>query len=891
VAAADMQRDGLASPLAWISIVSGAVLREHEHRFPRKSCADETLLANLNVVRDALVADGVGRSTAHDLLARLMFVQFLFHRKDAEGHAALTPKWLVEQKESGRFIHSHTNLESVLRSQVDTYALFRLLNERFNGDLFPSGLPGDARDCTSLQQESNVVKQRHLTLLADFVAGTSDLGSGQRSLWPLYAFDVIPLEFISSIYEAFVLKRPGTHYTPSYMVDIVLDSCLPWDSDDWNVKVLDPACGSGIFLVKAFQRLVHRWKRDAGAAARPDAPTLRKLLTENLFGVDIDPEAVRVASFSLYLAMCDELEPRYVWNRVKFPALQGRRLIAADFFREDVPGLCTDSELDRYDVVVGNAPWGARTTTTDAVSWAKERSWPVAYKDVGPLFIAKGAALTLPEGRVSMLQPSSMLFKKVAPAAAFRVKLAEAYAIERIVNLSILRFGLFADAIGPACIVTLCNRKPSGELVDYVVPKPVHTPDDDFRVAFEAYDYHRIDQLEVARDPALLVALVWGGQRDYDLVKKLASHGSLAKYRQSKSLTIRQGIVRGSRAKRNDKLLDVPILEAQDFPDEGYPYLRSDDLPKNTDPCTHRPVDLADLAWHAPQLLIKSGWVRDGERLHARLVDSVGPTLCTELYVTVHAPESDVSLLETACAVFNSGIAVYYLLHTSQRFANYNQEIDVGDLLSVPLPGASVLLPESRDGENDARVAAAFRLKPAEAILIEDALRVTLRRLVASRQTVRRQEYSEAPSEADLFAYAGTFRDVLKHGFGEGRRVGVAISVAESGEDSQFQLVTVLLDPPASEDTWVEHHDLQSLHSQVVHAMTSGSEGVVIYRRVILSYGVRLYRGSRVPVVHICKPAMVPYWTRSQAMRDADVVSTDLVLLARADTQRKSGLR
>ena len=82
-------------------------------------------------------------------------------------------------------------------------------------------------------------------------------------LWPQYAFDVIPLEFISSIYETFVTKRAsgdGIYYTPSYLVDFVLDRVLPWDGTDWDLKVIDPACGSGIFLVKAFQRLVHRWK-------------------------------------------------------------------------------------------------------------------------------------------------------------------------------------------------------------------------------------------------------------------------------------------------------------------------------------------------------------------------------------------------------------------------------------------------------------------------------------------------------------------------------------------------------------------------------------------------------------------------------------------------------
>lgn len=161
--------------------------------------------------------------------------------------------------------------------------------------------------------EKKVVKAKHLALLADFIRGDLDMPSRQMCLWPQYAFDVIPLEPISSIYETFVTERAargGIFYTPPYLVDFVLDDVLPWDGAEWNLKIIDPACGSGVFLVKAFQRLVHRWRH-----ANPEKPiraeSLRRLFERNIVGVDIDPRAVRVACFSLYLAMCDEMEPRH----------------------------------------------------------------------------------------------------------------------------------------------------------------------------------------------------------------------------------------------------------------------------------------------------------------------------------------------------------------------------------------------------------------------------------------------------------------------------------------------------------------------------------------------------------------------------------------------------
>ena len=121
------------------------------------------------------------------------------------------------------------------------------------------------------------MKPEHLKLLADLVSGTIDTTDRQLRLWPQYSFDTIPLEFISSVYEEFLTEDRDAnkaYYTPSHLVDYVLDAVLPWDGDEWNLRILDPACGSGIFLVKAFQRLIHRWRRARTRAAgqRPQAP-------------------------------------------------------------------------------------------------------------------------------------------------------------------------------------------------------------------------------------------------------------------------------------------------------------------------------------------------------------------------------------------------------------------------------------------------------------------------------------------------------------------------------------------------------------------------------------------------------------------------------------------
>ena len=307
----------------WINLVSGAFFREHAKRFDRDRRADHMLLGNLRYLRDELVQAGLrsdNNDICHDLLARVVFVQFLFDRKDSDGKAALTPSKLKQLQADGTLRGLHQNFASILGDHDDTYALFDWLNGRFNGDLFPGKGDTPVDRAAGWAIEKRVVTEQHLALLADFISGNIVMPTGQRCLWPQYSFDVIPLEFISSIYETFVRDQVTTEavfYTPPYLVDFMLDRVLPWEGDAWDLTILDPACGSGIFLVKAFQRLVHRWKRaNAGQPLRADI--LRQLLERNLFGVDKDPHAVRVACFSLYLAMCDEIDPRYYWTQIKF---------------------------------------------------------------------------------------------------------------------------------------------------------------------------------------------------------------------------------------------------------------------------------------------------------------------------------------------------------------------------------------------------------------------------------------------------------------------------------------------------------------------------------------------------------------------------------------------
>ena len=136
------------------------------------------------------------------------------------------------------------------------------------------------------------------------------LRSGQLSLWRLYSFRDLPVELISHVYQLFVKDDASAVYTPPFLVRLMLEEALGWDRLDRmsarGEAVLDPSCGSGVFLVEAYKRMIAHWRYRNGWA-RPDGATLKALL-RRVQGVDINPDAIELAAFSLCLALCEALD-------------------------------------------------------------------------------------------------------------------------------------------------------------------------------------------------------------------------------------------------------------------------------------------------------------------------------------------------------------------------------------------------------------------------------------------------------------------------------------------------------------------------------------------------------------------------------------------------------
>lgn len=912
-----------AHTLHWVNLITGDFLRRKEAdgylKVERR--ADRMLLDNLKFIRNRLIEMKLPRDTCHDLLARIIFVQFLCERKDSTGNAALGVTQFKELHQKRKLSQSYQDFKGVLTNKDDTYALFRYLNGHFNGDLFPGkNLPRLQREA-AWKKEMNEVQPRHLAELVKLLDGRLQAENNQLCLWRHYAFDTIPLEFISSVYEEFVTqrreseqenttskptkKKEGIVYTPGHLVDFVLDRVLPWGDKNWNLKILDPAAGSGIFLVKAFQRLMHRWRlANDGKPMTPKIP--RRLLEKNLFGVDIDPEAIRVASFSLYLAMLDELDPKLYFERTTFPNLYRRRLIDSDFFENGHNGFKTNPpESGKYDLIIGNAPWGEDIVKDVAAAWAKENKWTVADKNIGPLFLAKALTLTKKNGRVAMLQPAGALLAN-SNYAEFRNRLFHEIKVESVYNFSPIRWVLFEKAVSPCALIVLQQDAPDDSPFFYCSPKPQHGLADKYSIVIEPHDGHWVYQQEALTNLDVWPGLIWGGRRDLAVTKQLRSFRSLAFYEQEKLLVSREGIIRGSEDKKKPHkwLLDRHILESDEPLSKTTLSLDAESLPPNKDIRAERPRKPS--LFKLPQMIIKQSWTKETGRFRSVLVTAKRGSdgiLCTQSYISVSGRGIEPNILESAALVFNSKLAVYFLLLTSRRFAFYRPEPLVEDLVLTPLP-------EPREGfisginkleQVDSRVREAFRLDDVEWCLIEDLFDYTMPDFQGDGDTLgylstsRRLNTESSRARSGMAEYCRYFMNVLRAGFGEDKNICATVFHEANEEHLPVRLVAIHLDCPGQGGVRAVSLSNEALCQQLQDladtARANGRNPGANYQgRTLRIYSVVKMDGRKVQTVFLVKPDQQRFWTRSMALRDADAVAADIMTWrnATAETELRS---
>ena len=345
--------------------------------------------------------------------------------------AYLEDRSVLRSEDFGRVRSNATRFFEVLGDAHALLNLLETLERRFNGNVFR---------LTTAERES-LLGSEEIAHYARLIEGQSD-STGQLSLWRLYSFRDLPVELISNIYQLFVDDKASSIYTPPALVRLMLEEALSWERLDQILAsdgvILDPACGSGVFLVEAYQRLVLHW-RSRNGWAHPGIDKLRTLL-QRVHGVDLENGAIELAAFSLCLSLCDALEPEEIRASVKlFPPLAGLTLHQGCFFDAKQQGAVSAPVA----AIVGNPPFKSSLTTEGAKkSYAayNQAHGKLADKQLAYLFLQDSMEMLAEDGVLAMIQPAGFLYNQ--HAHPFRQNFFARWGVREILDFVSVR-GMF----------------------------------------------------------------------------------------------------------------------------------------------------------------------------------------------------------------------------------------------------------------------------------------------------------------------------------------------------------------------------------------------------------------------------------------------------------------
>ena len=429
----------------------------NEAKFDPQQGVDAYLIDNLSAVRDKLTEGkaGLESSVAHAFLGRVLFTCYLCDRGIIE-LSDYFPKC------------SWKSLHDLLMTQSDEAAhsalygtLFPALKQDFNGSMFDEDLKG----------ERDLIQSIHLEAIRRFLNGDK-VRERQRSLgfWA-YDFGFIPVETISAIYEDFLEKeggpekrKSGAYHTPRFLAEMTLDLALEGVRPLRNRQYLDPACGSGIFLVLLFNRLAAEWRAALRGQPSPEKQAKDLLgLLGSLRGVDKNLTACRIACFSLYLAFLDQFDPPSLRAYMKVTGEKLRKLLKFANTKKKAPDIPVIWEKDflrlaadwkgQFHIVVGNPPWAGRGS-----------------KQIAHRFMETAPDVLKDSGRACLLLPSKVFLNQTDK---FQSQWLRRVTLDKVVQLADYRFILFKEALCPCNIARFTARSPDPATheIEYVAPK------------------------------------------------------------------------------------------------------------------------------------------------------------------------------------------------------------------------------------------------------------------------------------------------------------------------------------------------------------------------------------------------------------------------------------
>ncbi|MGI0493491.1 HsdM family class I SAM-dependent methyltransferase [Alkalinema pantanalense CENA528] len=851
---------------------------QNAKQIDRKKRVDRVLVEDLQKAEKKLRAEGLESQIAHALLMRSIFVAYLQDRGILDT----------------QFFQSRFNVESfndVLDDILATSRLFEWLQVTFNGDMFPASTV-----------YPNSYEARHLQIVKDLVCGTTEIESGQGRLWRFYDFKVIPVELISSIYENFLYSKDSqaaeetsVHYTPVNLVDLVLDEIFT--KLDGDSKVLDLACGSGLFLVESLRRLV---VKRCMSGEKPSRQLIRETLYNQVYGVDIESQAIQIAAFSLYLTALEldqELEQnRNLSSDLKFQPLIGRSLFSCDAFNEEADfNRVDDLANKKINAIVGNPPWTKSKFTKSASEYCKRKrpeqgypkGYPLAYGDPpDQAFLWRAGDFSNENTQIGLILHGRAFFSNFPEAKAAKEALLMRFKPRTIINLSKLyRENLFPNSEAPAIIlIAEGHRSAARDICYFVCPRRSVDYKKHGILEIGAEDVKKLPVYGVASDSDILKVATWGGARDLALIQRLRE--SLSSIEEVAGNPFRSGFMRGNRSKEVPQILK----EKKWLPSKVMPKYRIDAATLDILPYSKMEAPRDYQTYKSPLLIVPEKIESTGIFSAFCSEDIVYP----KNYYGLSISEGSEYLVHYLNGIINSSLTSYFLFMTSSSWGVARKTLMMQDIARLPVPFpvednshvVSQIINLERQlvehhntsayphlkRELDDAVFSLYGLDETEQTLVKDGITITIDLYMKREEStaLRRPKISELELYAtDLISVIQPFLQTLR----ERALVADVIEVSNSPlQVVKFSFVPVPGREPVVQTTQVQ--ELKAVLNRIAEQLPQQIADRIFTRR-----DLRIYSGQD---IYIVKPAQKRYWSRSAGLNDADLILSEHLRVNRA---------
>ncbi len=516
---------------------------------------------------------GVDARDALSLVGRALFWRFLV---DRDLLAGLDPSDIVQRA---------TSWENCLDNKANALTTFEWLDKTFNGGLLAftsAGAPARMKAA---------VYERVLGNIAHAATAEGQLQLRLPAEWREVNFAHVPVGLLSEVYEAFAheeyseqAKAQSIFYTPRHIANFVVDEALSAIESVEQPRVLDPACGAGVFLVTAFRALVAReWHRTGKHPART---VIRRILNKQLAGFDINDDALRLSELALYLTAIEldpETRPRPL-SLLRFDELRERVL----FLRSEDDGslgAVEDRFRHKFDLVVGNPPWTAKATALQKQVWVaatrdlvrerlgEGRAKTFDFPDTNPdlPFVYRAMEWGAAGGSIALVTHARWLFGQSHRAVTARRDLLGCVHVTGLLNGTALRdSNVWPNVRHPFCLLFAVNEPPPrGATLQFISPDLERTPDraqDHIRIDWN--DARDIAVAEILKRPWILKALFRGTPIDESVLDDVHRQGvPFGDYLDSFGTELRNGYQVGGKAGRQrpaKHLAGLPDLKGAD---------------------------------------------------------------------------------------------------------------------------------------------------------------------------------------------------------------------------------------------------------------------------------------------------------------------------------------